>query len=107
MRDLDDAVLSVSDLTAELKALFKNLIDGEGALRKFLNDPTIYYRIDQILAGVSQQIPAIARILNNVEIFADKLARHPESLGLGGVVRPGSGIKDSPPSNGGLRLNQR
>lgn len=107
LRDLDDAVLSVSDLTAELKALFKNLIDGEGALRKFLNDPTIYYRIDQILAGVSQQIPAIARILNNVEIFADKLARHPESLGLGGVVRPGSGIKDSPPSNGGLRLNQR
>jgi hypothetical protein len=26
-------------------------------------------------------------------VFADKVARHPESLGVGGVVRPGSGLK--------------
>lgn len=104
LRDLDETIVGVQDFTLEIKALFKNLVDGDGALRKFLNDPTIYYRIDQILSGVNQQIPAIGRILNNVEIFADKLARHPESLGLGGVVRPGSGIKDSPPSNGGLRM---
>jgi|GEM_PF-266941 len=104
LKDLDEAILGINDFTGEVRGLFKNLFEGEGGIRKLLNDPTIYYRIDQILAGVAQQLPTIGRILSNVEIFADKLARHPESLGLGGVVRPGSGIKDSPPSNGGLRL---
>jgi len=35
-------------------------------------------------------------VLRDVEIFADKIARHPEQLGLGGVLRPSSGLKESP-----------
>ena len=31
-----------------------------------------------------------------VEVFADKIARHPESIGLGGAVRPSAGLKDMP-----------
>jgi phospholipid/cholesterol/gamma-HCH transport system substrate-binding protein len=31
-----------------------------------------------------------------VEIFADKLARHPELIGIGGAIRPSSGLKESP-----------
>ncbi len=107
LRDLDETVVGVNDFVTEVKGLFKGIMDGEGALKKFLNDPTVYYRIDQILVGVVQQIPTLARILNNAEVFMDKLARHPEALGLGGVVRPGSGIKDAPPSAGGLRLPPR
>lgn len=104
LRDVDEAVVNINDFISEVKGLFKGLTEGEGALKKFLNDPTVYYRIDQILVGVVQQIPTIARIMNNAEIFMDKLARHPEALGLGGVVRPGSGIKDNPPSQGGIRV---
>lgn len=104
LRNVDDTFGNINDFLAEVKGLFKGLTEGEGALKKFLNDPTVYYRIDQILVGVVQQIPTIARIMNNAEIFMDKLARHPEALGLGGVVRPGSGIKDTPPSAGGLRV---
>jgi hypothetical protein len=33
-----------------------------------------------------------------METFADKIARHPESLGLGGVVSPSSGLKEAPSS---------
>jgi hypothetical protein len=40
--------------------------------------------------------PRIDRILKDFETFADKLARHPEAIGLGGVVWPGSGLKDPP-----------
>jgi uncharacterized protein Yka (UPF0111/DUF47 family) len=104
LRDVDEAVVNINDFISEVKGLFKGLTEGEGALKKFLNDPTVYYRIDQILVGVVQQIPTIARIMNNAEVFMDKLARHPEALGLGGVVRPGSGIKDNPPSANGLRV---
>ena len=37
------------------------------------------------------------------ETFADKLARHPEALGIGGVVRPGTGLKDPPTPPGAFR----
>ena len=33
-------------------------------------------------------------------LHADKLARHPEAIGLGGVVRPGDGLKNPPPIPG-------
>jgi hypothetical protein len=36
------------------------------------------------------------RILKDFETFADKLARHPELIGAGGVVRPSSGLKGAP-----------
>ena len=99
--DYETALPQITATTPLFVARSAELI---ATLQKFLNDPTVYYRIDQILMGVVQQIPTIARILNNAEVFMDKLARHPEALGLGGVVRPGSGIKDSPSSTGGLRI---
>jgi hypothetical protein len=36
------------------------------------------------------------RIAGDLEVFADKVARRPELIGVGGVVRPSSGLKDSP-----------
>jgi hypothetical protein len=36
------------------------------------------------------------QVLRDLSVFADKVARHPEALGLGGVFRPSSGLKGSP-----------
>jgi len=41
-------------------------------------------------------LPRVDRILRDIEVFADKIARHPESLGVGGAIRPNSGLKDPP-----------
>jgi hypothetical protein len=47
---------------------------------------------------VTRMLPKVDRALQDLEIFADKLARHPEAIGLGGVVNPGSGLKQAPSS---------
>ena len=40
-----------------------------------------------------------ALIIGGIQLFfADKIARHPESLGIGGVVSPSSGLKEAPSS---------
>jgi phospholipid/cholesterol/gamma-HCH transport system substrate-binding protein len=31
-------------------------------------------------------------------VFADKVARHPESLGVSGAISPSSGLKEGPSS---------
>jgi hypothetical protein len=36
------------------------------------------------------------RILKDLETFADKLARHPELLGVRGAIRPSEGLKQPP-----------
>ena len=36
--------------------------------------------------------------IGDVEIFADKIARHPEALGVGGALRPSNGLKEPPTS---------
>jgi phospholipid/cholesterol/gamma-HCH transport system substrate-binding protein len=41
-------------------------------------------------------MPRLERILKDLETFSDKLARHPELLGVRGAVRPSEGLKEPP-----------
>jgi hypothetical protein len=72
------------------------LDQSDGTLRRLLTDPSLYVHLDQLVCTLGKLTPWVNLILKNFEVFADKLARHPESIGLGGVVRPGSGLKDPP-----------
>ena len=67
-----------------------------GALRRFLNDPSIYNNLSDAACMLTRMLPRVDRILRDVEVFANKIARHPESLGVGGVVSPSSGLKEAP-----------
>jgi hypothetical protein len=52
--------------------------------------------VDATAASVLKLLPRIDRILKDFETFADKLARHPEAIGIGGVVHPSDGLKNAP-----------
>ena len=69
---------------------------SDGTLNKLLTDPSLYNHLDDAACQVSKAAPQLNLILRDLETFADKLARHPEALGIGGVVRPGNGLKDPP-----------
>ena len=68
-----------------------------------LPDPAVYNNIHQATMMIVKIMPRLDRILKDFEVFADKVARHPESIGIGGAVRSGSGLKNppTPPLNGG------
>ena len=68
---------------------------------KLLTDPSLYNHLDAVACQAAKAAPQLDLILKDFEVFADKLARHPESIGLGGLVKPGSGLKD-PPTQPGL-----
>jgi ABC-type transporter Mla subunit MlaD len=80
----------------DIRALMRSIDRSDGTLRRFLTDPSLYNNADAAAALVVKMIPRLEHILKDFETFADKLARHPESIGLGGVVRPGSGLKNPP-----------
>ncbi len=72
---------------------------GEGGtIQKFFTDPSLYNNLNEAACLVTKVLPRVDRILRDVEVFADKIARHPESIGLGGAVRPSAGLKEAPSS---------
>jgi len=97
-RNLDATLDKLNRTLTDLAELVRVIGTSDGTLKRLIADPSLYNRLDDLLCGVNKSMPRVDRILNDLETFADKLARHPESLGLGGVVRPGSGLKDPPAS---------
>lgn len=103
MQNLDEGTARFNQAAAQVLELLRLLGQGDGSLRRFLNDPTLYQNLSDAASMVVRIMPRLDRILKDVEIFADKIARHPESLGIGGVVNPSSGLKNLPPSHHSFR----
>ncbi len=95
-RNLDEITTKLNATLGDVRALMAAIDRADGSLKRFLTDPSLYNNIDAAVLTVLRSIPRIDRILKDFETFADKLARHPELLGVGGAVRPSTGLKDPP-----------
>jgi phospholipid/cholesterol/gamma-HCH transport system substrate-binding protein len=96
MKNLDEGSGRFNAVMADVQALLRVLDKGDGTVQRLLTDPSLFNRLDEAACQINKILPRIDRILKDVEVFADKIARHPESLGVGGAVRPSSGLKESP-----------
>jgi len=96
MKNLEEATVQLNRTLCDVRELIQVVGRSEGTFAKFINDPSLYNNLNDTALMATRIMPRLDRILRDAETFADKIARHPESLGLGGVVRPGSGLKDPP-----------
>ena len=102
-KNLDESLEKLNGLMGDAREFVRVAGQADGTLQRFISDPGLYTRINEILDQGLRQIPKIDRIIRDFETFTDKLARHPELLGVGGAIRPGNGLKDPPetrPGNG-------
>ena len=76
--------------------LFQTLGRGNGSIQKLLSDPTVYQNLDDAAASLERVLSRAEKISRDLEVFSDKIARRPELIGIGGAVRPSSGLKDAP-----------
>jgi phospholipid/cholesterol/gamma-HCH transport system substrate-binding protein len=79
-----------------VRELLQVIARGDGTVQKLLGDPGLYNNLNDSALMVTRILPRLDRVLRDIEIFADKLARHPELIGIGGAIRPSTGIKESP-----------
>jgi phospholipid/cholesterol/gamma-HCH transport system substrate-binding protein len=96
LKNLDDSSATLNKVLIDFRELTRDIARSEGTLSKLIQDPSLYNNLNESASMTAKILPRLDRILADVEIFADKIARHPESLGIGGVVRPSSGLKESP-----------
>ena len=80
----------------DVRELIQVIGRSDGTVQRLLTDPALYNNLNDSAEMVTKILPRFDRTLRDFEIFADKLARHPELFGIGGVLRPSSGLKESP-----------
>lgn len=97
-RNLDDTLTKLSRTLDGVMGIVNAAGQGDGTLKRILCDPSLYDNLNEAACQISRAMPRLDRIMKDVEVFADKIARHPESLGVGGAVRPSAGIKEGPSS---------
>ena len=95
-RGFNDTNVKLNLILDDVRALLKAIDKADGSFKRFLTDPSLYNTVDATAATVMKLLPRVDRILKDFETFADKLARHPEAIGIGGVVKPGDGLKNPP-----------
>jgi phospholipid/cholesterol/gamma-HCH transport system substrate-binding protein len=96
VKNLEESTDKLNKALGEVRELMQVLARGDGTIQRLLSDPALYNNLNDAACMITRILPRVDRSLRDVEIFADKIARHPESLGLGGMVRPSTGLKEPP-----------
>ncbi len=91
--NLDRATGKLDQVLGQLVTFSERLNDPETSIGQLLNDTELYGKLDETVSNINRITRDIRPILRDARVFADKLARHPESIGLGGALRRGSGLK--------------
>ena len=96
MKNLADAAKNLSQTLVEVRQTVGLLNKADGTVSRLLTDPQVYNNVAEATAALTRTLHRAEKIARDLEVFADKVARRPESIGLGGVVRPNTGLKESP-----------
>ena len=90
---IDSTVTKLDDLLAQFVVFGKQLNEENGSLGKLVRDPELYQNLNKAARNVEKLTTDLRPIVRDVRVFSDKIARHPEQLGVRGALHKSSGIK--------------
>jgi len=93
---LDRTLGSMESLAEELNDAAQMVTKKDGTFFKLTSDPELYRNLNQSTASLAVLLKNLDPIVRDIRIFSDKVARHPELMGVRGAINPSSGLKDVP-----------
>jgi phospholipid/cholesterol/gamma-HCH transport system substrate-binding protein len=93
VKNLEEGTEKLNRVLGDARELIQAIGRAEGTFSKILTDPSLYNNLNDGAAAFVRILPRVDRMMRDLETFADRIARHPEALGVGGAIRPSSGIK--------------
>jgi len=97
---LDGTLANMQILSDELAQFAQLLSKEDGSVHKFVSDPELYRNLSLSAGSLAVLLQNLEPIVKDLRIFSDKVARHPELIGVSGALRGSSGIKDPPEEPG-------
>jgi ABC-type transporter Mla subunit MlaD len=95
-KDVAEAASQLNLMLTDVREVVRAFARENGTAQRLLTDPTLFNNLDSAASSLARVLARAERIAGDLEVFADKVARRPELIGVGGAVRPSSGLKDSP-----------
>jgi len=99
----DRTLANVESLSSELNDFVDLVAKGDGSISKLATDPELYRNLNHSATSLAVLLKNLEPITRDLAVFTDKIARHPELLGLGGALRGSSGLKEAPPAQASER----
>lgn len=100
---LDSTLANLEVLSQELRE-FAQLANSENStFHALASDPSLYRNLDRSAESLSILLTNLEPVLRDMRIFSDKIARHPEIMGLGGALAPSDGTKGVQPASYEMR----
>ncbi len=96
VRRLAGSLIQMEAMLTELNKFSKVLNDNDGSLQQFVNDPELYNNLNRSTVAMNSLLRNLEPMLSDLQIFSDKVARHPELLGVSGAMKGSSGLKVDP-----------
>ena len=90
---IDHGVRKLDLLMAEMLKFSRSLNNQEGTLGQLANNPELYNRLNRAAMNIDELTRQLRPIIDDARIFSDKIARHPELLGVRGAIQRNSGLK--------------
>jgi phospholipid/cholesterol/gamma-HCH transport system substrate-binding protein len=96
VRDIADSAGALSKVLVEVREVVRAFGRENGTIQKLLTEPGVYQNLDAAASSLAKVLARADKVGRDLEVFADKVARRPELIGVGGALRPSAGLKESP-----------
>jgi len=96
VRDIAESAGQLNKVLTEVREVVRVFSRENGTVQKLLTEPGVYNNLDAEAMSLSKVLSLADKIAKDLEVFADKVARRPELIGVGGALRPSAGLKESP-----------
>ena len=90
---LDATLANFEAVSADLAVLTANLKREDGSLAQLASNPSLYRNLDAGAENLNLLLANLAPVLRDLRVFSDKIARHPELIGVRGALRGSDGTK--------------
>jgi phospholipid/cholesterol/gamma-HCH transport system substrate-binding protein len=91
--NLEKGTRNLSTLVSDMSEFTEKLNSSEGTVGMLINDPQLYQHLNRAARNIDEITRELKPIVDDARVFSDKIARHPESLGVRGVIEKKAGIK--------------
>jgi ABC-type transporter Mla subunit MlaD len=96
VRNVTESAEQLNKVLTEIREVMRTFAREDGTVQKLLTDPSLFHNLDAASVALAKVLLRAEKIARDLEVFADKVARRPELIGVGGALKPSSGLKESP-----------
>ena len=104
--DLAKSMQNVQSMTRDLAVVSRAINAEDGSLKKLITDPSMYRNLDRTAVSLNVLLQNLKPVIADLQVFSDKIARHPELLGVRGMVRGSDGVKNEAVRPAGFERRQ-